>query len=83
MSNDTIDIEILEEIIEADICDNIIQIDIEGAGSGGHIQNTDTILDEGGVNEVSAFELKNHINNTTIHHEMIYDEAYQAYIINN
>ena len=83
MSNDNINIEILEETIIADVVEDTIQVSIEGAAGGGHIQNTDTKLDEGGPNEVSASQLKSHINNAPIHREINYDEDYKAYLVNN
>ena len=43
--------------------------DIIDSLSASHTQNTDTILDEGGANEVSAVDIKTHIDDTDIHFE--------------
>ena len=43
--------------------------DVIDSLSASHTQNTDTILDEGGANEVSAVGIKTHIDNTDIHFE--------------
>ena len=43
--------------------------DIDDAIEKAHTQNTDTILDEGGANEVSAVGIKTHIDDTDIHFE--------------
>jgi hypothetical protein len=42
-------------------------IAIDNAVLLAHEQNTDTYLDYGGTNQVSAEEIKNHINDSTIH----------------
>ena len=43
--------------------------DVIDSLSASHTQNTDTILDEGGANEVSAVGIKTHIDDTDIHFE--------------
>ena len=57
--------------------------DIDDAVDKKHTQNTDTILNNGGANQVSASQLKSHINNAPIHREINYDEDYKAYLVNN
>lgn len=57
--------------------------EIDDAVSKRHTRNKDIYLNQGGANQVSASELRGHVDNNAIHREMNYDADYKAYVIDN
>jgi hypothetical protein len=68
MSNSDLDITIVEETINVALSGEIFDISMDGAVNNlnSHVQNTDTMLDEGGINQVSASQLKEVYDNRPI-----------------
>src|SRR5690625_2980203 len=49
--------------------------DYDEAVSKSHVQNTDTVLDQGGDNEVTAEEIRDHVDSTDNPHEVTADQV--------